>query len=217
MIRAISHLQCVHVARHVVRAHDPRAVLHRTTAAARPARYPRIHVAPGDRTDHAFARQPDQHRTAELASSLRRRSSARLCSSVLPKPKPGSIDDTLASDARASQHAQRVPGSPHFRYHVFIMGSFCIVGGSPRMCIRHTATSAAAAASQRARIAQRAHVVDHRSRRRRPPRASPRACWCRPNGRPSLTSRSITGPRARALPRASPAPRRAASIRRRRR
>jgi hypothetical protein len=46
------------------------------------------------------------------------------------------------------------------------MGSFCIVGGSPRMCIRHTATSEAATARSTLRFGQR-HVVDHARPHRR--------------------------------------------------
>ena len=52
---------------------------------------PLADLAPGERAEEALARAADDDRPAELARARRaRRSSSRLCSTVLPKPIPGS-------------------------------------------------------------------------------------------------------------------------------
>ena len=75
----------------VVHAHDRRAVLHRDQRAATEPCTRSSTVAAGQRADHALARQPGQHRHAEFDEARELAQQLRLCSSVLPKPKPGSI------------------------------------------------------------------------------------------------------------------------------
>ena len=178
--------------------------------------------APRDRTNHAFPRQTHHHRISEtrpVRSS--RRSSVRLCSSVLPKPKPGSITIRsrpipASSTARSARSLEVSSSLPRQRLHSW--GASCIVRGSPRMCIRHTAASEAATARSTVRIRQRAHVVDQmRTRIERGSRDRGLARIHRDDGSRSPRDAPRSGSHAAVLRLRPLAQHRVASTRRRRR
>ena len=123
----------------------------RRPARRRASRHALVHVAADQRAEHALARR---RRSAPAAPARRAAgtpaSSARLCSSVLPKPMPGSrttrSSGTPASTAACSRSSRwsrtSATTSPY-------LGSPCIVRGSPRMWTRQTAAPRSATSGSR--------------------------------------------------------------------
>ena len=108
------------------------------------------------------------------ASSSRRRSSSRLCSTVLPKPMPGSSMIRSLGDApprranarRSSRNARRR------RRRRRSADRCCIVRGSPSMCIRQhsappAATSSAISGSARSAVTSLTRLAPAAERRAR--------------------------------------------------
>ena len=102
-------------------------------AAARPTPRPVISPSVDLRDRPATTGKP------VAASAACERNSARLCASVLPKPKPGSIamrsramPASSQARARATRKARTSATTSPYE------GAACIVRGSPCMCIRHT-------------------------------------------------------------------------------
>ena len=166
--------QRVHRRRHVVRAHDSRALQHRKRrqrhAAAEPLAGRRARSA-GRSCD--LRDSPASTGSPSAASSGRRRSSSRLCSRVLPKPKPGSMTSRDAAMPAATQAATRAaqerrgPRPPRRRSAArpaSCAARPACASGRPRTPSRAPPRSAPGSP-------QRRDVVDHVARRRRSPRA----------------------------------------------
>jgi hypothetical protein len=96
----VPDLQRIHRRAHVVHAaRSPRRAPLRQCAAATLAASRSSTLRPVICPSDAFARQAADHRVTRRGNTPIARSRARLCASVLPKPKPGSMHDALGGDA----------------------------------------------------------------------------------------------------------------------
>ena len=128
---------------HIVGAHDARAVEHRHDGERDTACNRSPEPAPGQlaRASTCATGPPPRGQSAsrERSSSMSA-ATARLCASVLPKPKPGSIAMRSRGDAgrAAACNALRQERLDLAHDIVIVRRRSACVRGSPCMCMRHT-------------------------------------------------------------------------------
>ena len=127
-----------------------------------------------------------------------RRTSARLCATVLPKPNPGSMTMRSRAMPAASQAATRACRKAFTSATTSTYSGRRLHGPGLTLHVHeaHRAVGAAAA-SQRTRAPQTAHIVDQRRAGRRCGAHDLAGCWCPPKSRrararPSCSTTGIT-------------------------